>query len=86
MGLWTLWVMIFFAKNNILSINKGAFDKYKSEKMEEKKLYTLIKKTILGGAIKVESSHEESSTSVKVVKIEESNKMIKTSFLAKSTH
>lgn len=76
--------MIFFAKNNIMSINKGAFDKYKSEK-RGKKLYTLIEKTILGRAIIVESSYEESSASVKVVKVEELNKMIKTSFLAKST-
>ena len=47
----------------------------------------MIGKTILSGAMKVESSHEESFVSIKeVFKVEERNRMIKTSFSTKSTH
>ena len=66
-------------------INKGALIAMKGKKVKD--LHTLIGKTILGGVMKVEPHYEESFTSVKeVVKVEECNKMIKTTFLVKSTH
>ena len=69
-----------------MKINKGGLVAMKGKKV--KNLYTLIGKTILREAMKVESHYEEESfASVKeVVKLEERNKMIKTPFLVKSTH
>ena len=68
-----------------MKINKGGLVAMKGKKV--KNLYTLIGKTILREAMKVELHHEESFASVKeVVKLEERNKMIKTPFLVKSTH
>ena len=68
-----------------MKINKGGLVAMKGKKV--KNLYTLIGKTILREAMKVESHYEESFASVKeVVKVEEHNKMIKTPLLVKSTH
>ena len=75
----------FSTNNNIMKINKGGLVAMKGKKV--KNLYTLIGKTILGEAMKVELHHEESFASVKeVVKVKEHNKMIKTPLLVKSTH
>ena len=76
---------VFSIKNGIMKINKGVFIAMKEKKV--KKLYTLIKKTILSGTTKVEPNHEKSFMSIKgVVKVEEYNEMIKTPFPAKTTH
>ena len=76
---------VFSIKNGIMKINKGVFIAMKEKKV--KKLYTLIKKTILSGTMKVEPNHEKSFMSIKeVVKVEEYNEMIKTPFSAKTTH
>lgn len=47
----------FSTKNDIMKINKGALMAMKRKK--EKNLYTLIGKTILDRAMKVEPHHEE---------------------------
>ena len=74
----------FFAKNNIMKI-KGALIAMKRKRV--KNLFTLIEKTILGGAMKVELPHEKFFTNIKeIVKAEERDKMITTRFLAKITH
>lgn len=52
-----------------------------------KYLYTLIEKTILGEAMRVQSHHKNYFPSAKeVFKVEKCNKMIKTPFSAKSTY
>ena len=74
----------FFAKNSIMKI-KGALIATKRKRV--KILFTLIEKTILGGAMKVELPHEKFFTNIKeIVKAEERDKMITTRFLAKITH
>ena len=42
-----------------MKINKNALVVMKGKKLKKKNLYTLIGKTILGEAMKVESCHEE---------------------------
>ena len=75
----------FSTKNGIMKINKGTLVAMNGKKV--KILYTLIGKTILSEAMKVEPSHKESFASVKeIVEVNEHNKMIKTQFSIKSTH
>ena len=74
----------FYAKNSIMIINKGALITKKWKKV--KNLYILIEKTILGGSMKVELSHESFASVKEVFKVEKRNKLIKTSFSSKSTH